>query len=403
MAIGEPACNDAPSLERRRARSESRPRNTRDKPNQRPNSITDQPSSNSVIIKSKKSQPHRSNDHRRLEGGDRRADDARNVDSHSVGATIQIGPSGDENDIFDDGTDGRRMERLGQSSIDPPMILSLSNEHIQRETPPTMNLSMVGKQSDFNCNRSLPVNVTPPPPQLQEQSQPQQQSQPHLQAQQQPKQQQQQPHKSANAVAYATPSQMDVSDFDPMSSHRDLTFVSSLSSSSSNDDLSTVVDLKLDDDDHRDDAIFAEKNETELGEHETNSAMTSGFDLAVDTDDLLTGDGIDSRSQSISFGNPSEDSQGDDHDRKDGYRQVEDDDHDEVEHQHHHHLQNDRSQPSRCEDSESDESEFENDEILIVLRKKRKELIQKLWMIDEIINTRNDVDDEINDGGGGGT
>ena len=46
------------------------------------------------------------------------------------------------------------------------------------------------------------------------------------------------------------------------------------------------------------------------------------------------------------------------------------------------------TRPSKCEDFESDESEFEDDEILLVLRKKRKELIKKLWMIDELMNKK---------------
>ena len=150
------------------------------------------------------------------------------------------------------------------------------------------------------------------------------------------------------------------------SSHRDLTVVSSLSSSSSSsrEDIGSIVSVDGEPDEKDDDEteVFvsgigsANNNTVEKDESETISELDEQWGSspgATGRDHYENSDGCDDEANTDSL--PGE---------------------------------RNKSRPSRCEDFESDESEFEDDEILIVLRKKRKELIQKLWLIDEFINKK---------------
>lgn len=156
-----------------------------------------------------------------------------------------------------------------------------------------------------------------------------------------------------------------------ISPSRDMTVVSSLSSSSSRDDISSIVDEET----------MINLSDDALGSQSSNEVRSSGSAFI---------DGAESNSGSCG---PQIDNT-----RVDRLRGCGDDVFDDNKSKAHSDFNVEKSspcsqlekdsRPSRCEDFESDESEFEDDEILIVLRKKRKELIKKLWMIDEFMNKK---------------
>ena len=149
------------------------------------------------------------------------------------------------------------------------------------------------------------------------------------------------------------------------SSHRDLTVVSSLSSSSSSsrEDISSIVSVGGEADEKGDDEI-----EVFVSEIVSDNNNTVGKDESETISEI-----------NEQWGSPGA-TGGDHYENSDGFDYEENTDSLAREWN--------KSRPSRCEDFESDESEFEEDEILIVLRKKRKELIQKLWLIDKFINKK---------------